>query len=119
MSYIDLYVVPVIAAREAEYLEQARLSKTVWLEHGALSYTEARADDVPQGKLTSFPMAVKQEPGEVLYLGYATYRDRAHRDAVNAKVMADPRLSGMMTNSPANMQRLIYGGFGVEVHGGA
>ena len=111
MPYIDAFVTPVLKAREAEYLEMAKLGAAVWQEHGALSYVEARAQDVPEGKVTSFPMAVKLEPGEVLYFAYATYRDRAHRDEVMGKVMADTRLENMMKDSPANMQRMIWGGF--------
>lgn len=119
MGYLDLYVLPVRIDREAEYQALAQLGKTIWLEHGALSYSEHRAEDVPLGKVTSWPMAVKLEPGEVLYVGVAGYRDREHRDAVNAKVMADPRFEGMMQDSPANMQRMIFGGFATVVDGAA
>ena len=111
MFYVDAFLMPVRKAREEDYLEWAKLGCKVWLEHGALSYVESRAEDVPEGKVTSFPMAVKLEPDEILYLSYATYRDRAHRDEVMAKVMADPRLENMMKDSPANMQRMIWGGF--------
>ncbi len=111
MAYVDAYVMPVLQAREGDYQAWAKLAATVWLEHGALSYVESRAEDVREGKVTSFPMAVKLEPGEVLYFAYSTYRDRAHRDSVMGKVMADPRLADMMKDSPANMQRMIWGGF--------
>jgi uncharacterized protein YbaA (DUF1428 family) len=111
MTYVDAFVMPVLLAREGEYQTWAKLACKVWIEHGALSYAESRAADVPLGKVTSFPMAVKLEPGEVLYFSTATYRDRAHRDAVMEKVMTDPRLSAMMADSPANMQRMIWGGF--------
>ena len=101
MAYVDAFVMPVLQAREADYLVWAQLGAKVWLEHGALSYVESRAEDVREGKVTSFPMAVKLEPGEVLYFAYATYRDRAHRDEVMAKVMGDARLEDMMKDSPA------------------
>jgi uncharacterized protein YbaA (DUF1428 family) len=115
MPYMDVFVMPVLTARESDYLESARLAAQVWRDHGALSYVEGRAENVPEGKVTSFPMAVKLQPTEVLYLGYATYRDRAHRDEVNAKVMEDPRLQDMMKDSPANMQRMIWGGFATVI----
>jgi uncharacterized protein YbaA (DUF1428 family) len=111
MGYIDVYIMPVLQSREADYQRWAILGRTVWLEHGALSYAENRADDVPVGNLTSFPKAVMLEPGEIVYCAYATYRDRAHRDQVMALVMADPRLTDMMADSAANMQRMIWGGF--------
>ena len=63
-------------------------------------------------------MAVKLEPGEIVYFAYATYRDRAHRDEINAKFMADPRVQAMMVDPPANMQRVIFGGFQTVVTSG-
>ncbi len=115
MAYLDVYVLPVLKSREADYLKWASLSRDVWLEHGALSYVESRADDAPVGKLTSFPQAVQLQPDEVIYCSYATYRDRAHRDAVMALVMADQRLAAMMQDGAANMQRMIWGGFEIVV----
>jgi uncharacterized protein YbaA (DUF1428 family) len=117
MAYVDVFVLPVLASREADYLKWAELGRTVWLEHGALSYSENRADDVPPGNLTSFPKAVMQRDDEVLYCSYATYRDRAHRDAVMQRVMEDVRLKDMMADSPADMKRMIWGGFVSVVSG--
>ncbi len=115
MAYVDVFLLPVLKAREAEYLKWAEVGKSVWMEHGAVFYAENRAEDVPDGKVTSLPMSVKLGSDEVLYFTYATYRDRAHRDEVNAKVMADPRVHDMMQDSPANMQRMIFGGFATVV----
>jgi uncharacterized protein YbaA (DUF1428 family) len=44
---------------------------------------------------------------------WITYKSRAHRDRVNEKVMADPRLKGMMDPKelPFDAKRMIYGGF--------
>ena len=40
------------------------------------------------------------------------YKSRKHRDAVNKKVMADPRFSAFdPKDMPADMLRMIYGGF--------
>ncbi len=117
MGYIDVYIMPVLQSREADYLKWAELGRKVWLEHGALSYAENRADDVPVGSVTSFTKAVMLEPGEIVYCAYATYRDRAHRDQVMGLVMADARLADMMADSPANMQRMIWGGFETMVSG--
>ena len=76
-----------------------RLSKKcgkVWREYGALDYREWVADDVKVGKLTSFPRSVKLKPGETVVFAWITYKSRAQRDKINAKVMADPRLKEMM-----------------------
>ena len=47
----------------------AHIQVLVVREHGALAYVEALADDVPMGKLTSFPRAVKLKPGDPLSFG--------------------------------------------------
>ena len=85
----------------------------VWREHGALDYREWVADDVKVGKLTSFPRSVKLKPGETVVFSWITYKSRAQRDKVNAKVMADPRLKSMMDpkSLPFDAKRMIYGGF--------
>lgn len=115
MAYVDGFVPAVPNAGFEEYRKNAELGKTVWMEHGALSYVEAIADDVPDGEVTSFPMAVKKEEGETVVFSYATYKSREHRDEVMKKVMADPRLAESMENMPAYMKRMIYGGFRIFV----
>jgi len=84
----------------------------VWKEHGALAYVEAVADDVKPGRHTSFPQAVKLKPDEVVVFAYIVYRSRAHRDRVNARAMADPRLADMDAKSvPFDGKRMFWGGF--------
>ena len=86
-----------------------------WREYGALDYREWIADDVKVGKLTSFPRSVKQKTGETVVFAWITYKSRAQRDKINAKVMADPRLKSMgmgdMKSMPFDPKRMIYGGF--------
>ena len=115
MTYVDGFVLPVPKSEFEDYTKQAELGRTVWMEHGALSYVEAKADDVPDGKVTSFPMAVKKEEGDTVIFSYVTYKSREHRDEVMKKVMADPRMQPGMENMPPYMKRLIYGGFQVFV----
>lgn len=113
MSYVDGFVVPIRLDRLDDYRRMAELGRTVWMEHGALDYQEYIADDVPDGKVTSFPMSVKLEPGEVVGFAYARYRSREHRDEVMKKVMEDPRMDACKDprTMPFDGQRLIWGGF--------
>lgn len=95
-----------------KYTQMARLCAKVWLEHGALDYVECVADDVKKGEITSFPRSVKLKAGEVVLFSWITYKSRAHRDRVNAKVMKDPRLGAMMGGDmPFDGMRMFYGGF--------
>lgn len=111
MSYVDGFVLAVPKARLEEYKEMARLAGSVWKEHGALAYVECVGDDVPYGELTSFPRAVQAKEDEIVVFSWVVYRSRQDRDEIMAKVMADPRLQGNMTNMPFDGKRMIFGGF--------
>ena len=65
------------------------------------------------GKVTSFPRSVRLKSGETVLFAWIVFKSRAHRDQVNAKVIADPRLAGMMDAKlmPFDAKRMIYGGF--------
>lgn len=117
MSYVDGFVVPVPKRKLAAYLAMARKAGKVWREHGALAYVESVADDVKTGTWTSFPQGVKLKAGEVVVFSYISYKSRAHRDRVNAKVMKDPRLASMMDpkSMPFDGKRMIFGGFKTAV----
>lgn len=113
MAYVDGFVVPVPSKNMDAYREMSIRCGKIWREHGALEYRECVGDDVKPGKLTSFPQAVNLEPGEVVVFSWIVYESRAARDAVNEKVMSDPRMADMMKpeNTPFDGKRLIYGGF--------
>jgi uncharacterized protein YbaA (DUF1428 family) len=113
MAYVDGFIVAVPKKNLDSYRRLAKKAGKVWREHGALDYREWVADDVKVGKLTSFPRSVKLKPGETVIFSWITYKSRAQRDRVNAKVMADERLTDMMSGKamPFDGKRMIYGGF--------
>ncbi|MGN6482049.1 DUF1428 domain-containing protein [Luteibacter sp.] len=113
MSYVDGFVLPVPEANLAEYKKMARLGARVWMDHGALSYTECVADDVQAGKVTSFPQAVKLKPGETVVFAWVVYKSRRDRDKIMKKVMEDPRLAKYMDPKamPFDGKRMFWGGF--------
>ena len=57
---------------------------------------------------TTYRMATDDE---VVIFSWIVYESREHRDAVCAKVMADPRIAGTMSNMPFDGKRMIHGGF--------
>ncbi|MBC6983784.1 DUF1428 domain-containing protein [Caulobacter sp. 17J80-11] len=109
--YVDGFVIAVPKDKLDAYKAMAKKGGEVWKEHGARAYVECVADDVPYGELTSFPRAVQAKDDETVIFSWIVYDDRAQRDAVNAKVMADPRLKEFMNNMPFDGKRMIYGGF--------
>jgi uncharacterized protein YbaA (DUF1428 family) len=113
MAYVDGFVVPVPRAKLAAYRALARKAGKVWRDHGALEYHECVADDVPMGKRTSFPRAVKLKADEVVVFAYIVYKSRRDRTRINAAVMQDPRLTAMMDpkQMPFDGKRMFWGGF--------
>ena len=111
MTYVDGFVVPVPKEKIEDYKAMARKAGEVWKEYGALAFVECIGDDVPYGELTSFPRAVQAKDDEIVVFSWIVYESREQRDAVNAKVMADPRLKADMSEMPFDGKRMIYGGF--------
>lgn len=111
MTYVDGFVLAVPSSKREEYKEVATKAATVFKENGALTVVECWGDDVPQGEITSFPMAVKCQPDETVVFSWITWPSRAVRDEGMKKSMEDPRLSPGSNPMPFDGKRMIYGGF--------
>ena len=111
MTYVDGYVLAVAKQNILAYEALARKAGAIWKEHGALAVVECLGDDVPYGELTSFPRAVLAKEDETVVFSWIVYKSREHRDEVNAKVMADPRMKAGAADMPFDPKRLIFGGF--------
>lgn len=113
MNYVDGFVAAVPTANRDKYLRHAKEAAAVFKENGALQVVECWGNDVPEGKVTSFPMAVQRKDDETVIFSWITWPSKAVRDAGMAKVMADPRLQPETNPMPFDGKRLIYGGFDV------
>lgn len=111
MTYVDGFVLAVPKANFEAYRKMAETGREVWMDHGALTYVECVGDNVPDNEVTSFPLAVKATPDEVVVFSWVTYESRAHRDEVMAKVMVDSRLQPDPASMPFDGKRMIFGGF--------
>lgn len=115
MNYVDGFLVPVPTARKDDYRRMAETAAAVFKEYGALSVVECWGDDVPEGKVTSFPMAVKRQPDETVVFSWITWPSKAVRDEGMKRTMEDPRMQQDMKNAPFDGQRMVFGGFQVIV----
>ena len=111
--YIDGFLAAVPTAQREAYRQHAAEAARVFRKHGALEIIEAWADDVPEGKLTSFPLAVKCQPDETVVFSWIVWPDKPTRDRGMAAVMADPSIPKEM---PFDGKRMIFGGFTVLVN---
>ena len=113
MNYIDGYVAAVPTADREKYLSFAKEAAPIFKAHGAIRVTECWGDDVPEGKVTSFTMAVQRKPDESVIFSWITWPSKAARDEGMKKVMADPFMQPGSHPMPFDGKRLIYGGFQV------
>ena len=116
-KYVDGFVLPMPAKNVAAYRRMARAASAIWKEHGALEYFECVGDDLNVTFGMPFPRGIATKRGETVVFAFIVYSSRAHRDRVNAKVMADPRMSAMMKGKkmPFDVKRMLVGGFKVIV----
>ena len=113
MAYVDGFVIPVPKENLEAYKKMSLECGKVWKEYGALQFRETVGDDVPPGKLTSFPQSVDLKEGEAVVFSWIVYESRAKRDEINDKVMKDTRIAAYIDpkNMPFDGKRMIYGGF--------
>jgi uncharacterized protein YbaA (DUF1428 family) len=115
--YVDGYVLPVPKRKVEAYRRMAQSAGRIWRDHGALEFRECVGDDLNVKMGVPFPRRIKVKPGETVAFSWITFKSRAHRDRVNAKVMKDPRMAKMMDPKamPFDSKRMLYGGFSVIV----
>lgn len=111
MSYIDGFVAAVPNANKEAFIRHAKDAAVLFKEYGALAVMECWGDDVPQGKVTSFPMAVKCQDDESVVFSWIVWPSRQHRNDAMDKIMADPRMQAGTNPMPFDGMRMIFGGF--------
>lgn len=117
MPYVDGFVLPVPKKKLSAYRRMAQLGGKVWMEHGALQYFECIGEDLAVKMGIPFTKLAKPKPGETVAFSFIVFKSKAHRKAVNAKVMKDPRLCGTdLKDMPFDFNRMSYGGFKAIVH---
>lgn len=111
--YVDGFVLPVPKKNIPAYRKMAKVAAKVWIEHGALDYRECVGEDLDAKFGVAFTKLATVKKGETVVFAWITYKSRAHRDKVNAKVMKDPRLKCDMDpkKMPFDCARMAYGGF--------
>ena len=112
-QYIDGFVLSIPKDKLAAYKKLATKAGKIWREHGALEYRECVGDDLEAKGMVAFPKLAKSKPGEVVIFAYAVFESRKQRDAVNKKIMADPRIERICgaTSGIFDYKRMACGGF--------
>lgn len=111
MSYVDGFIVAVPTKDKLKYIEYAKSISTVFQDHGVLKVVETWGDDVPDGEVTSFPMAVKCKEDETVVFSWMVWSSKEARNAAWEAMMDDERMNPEVNPMPFDGKRLIYGGF--------
>lgn len=117
--YVDGFVIPIPKKNKAKYLKMAREGCAAWKKFGALDYKECvLEDEAPPYVAVTFPKMAKVKPGETVWFSYIVFKSKAHRNAVNKKVMAyfaKKYGNDMSKDMPFDLKRFAFGGFTVVV----
>ena len=113
MTYVQGFLLAVPTANKAAYTEIAETAAKVFRAHGALSVVETWGVSVPDGKVTSFPMAVKLKEDETVVFSWITWPDKDTADGSMEATMKelDELMGGDMSKMPFDGMRMIWGGF--------
>ena len=111
MTYITVAAYAVPTANKDAFIAHSKVVTPLFKKHGALTAVDAWGDDVPDGQITSFPMAVQCAPDETVAYSHVIWPDKETHDANMEKVMSD--MQGSMANNPMPFdgKRMIFASF--------
>jgi alkaline phosphatase len=118
MSYVDGFVIPIQKSKVAAYKKMAEMGKKSWMKHGAVQYFECVADDMKvHPGCGDFKALAKLKGNETVFFSFIIFKSKAHRDAVNKKVMAEMVKMKMPKAMPFDPKKMAYAGFKTIVEG--
>ena len=122
-KYVDGFVLVIPKDKVEAYKKMAITGRDLWMKHGALEYYETRGDDLNPMEMGDLKTRLFTEMSgatnqDTVWLSFIVFQSKEHRDAVNAKVMAE--MDAQMDQQDDmgalfDMQKMAYGGFQVEV----
>src|SRR5439155_21735759 len=107
MTYVDGFVIPVPKSKIAEYKKMAQMGKKMWMKHGALEYFECMGDDLDgMPECGNFKTMANLKPSETAFFSFIVYKNKAHRNSVNKKVMVEMKKQPMPESMPFDFKRM-------------
>jgi uncharacterized protein YbaA (DUF1428 family) len=120
MSYFDCYLIPVPTVKLGAYKAFSQRMAEVYREYGALRVTDCVLDsettdgtqfhadgaqnEVQGAALRDFPEAAAARAGETVILSWTEWVNKAQRDALLPRILADPRVQ------PRDDEEMIFEG---------
>ena len=114
MNYVEGYAYAVPETIKDELISFSKKSAGYFLKHGALRVVECWGDEVPDGKITSFPLAVKKKDDEVVMFSWVEWPSKEVSTEAH-KLMYDEMTEDGMEQMPFDGKRMIFGSFQIVV----
>ena len=111
MAFVEGFVIPVPTANREAYTQMAEQAAAVFRKHGVISVVECWGADVPDGKVTSLPMAVQLKPDETVVFSWMVWPSKEVRDTGMIGAMDEFEATGFRASHLFDGQRMIFGGF--------
>ena len=118
-GYVDGFVLPVPKKKLGQYRKLCTMMGKLMTKYGALEYLECVGDELGSkwGSMP-FPKMAGAKKGETVIFSFITYKNKAQRNAIMAKMLKDPLMNDPKWKDmqmPFDMKRFAYGGFKVVV----
>ena len=116
-NYIDGFVFPVPKDQLNVYKEVAEKVAAIWIEYGALDYSEFVEDGFSLEGPKPFTNVINKKNSEVIIFGWIVFESLEARDFAHNKVSSDPRMPDLIKplSDPSNpifdVKQMVYGGF--------
>lgn len=111
MSYINVALAAVPAENKDAYCESAAKMGALFKKLGAERVIETWECEVPDGRLTSIPLAVNRQEGEAIVLSVIFWPSKQIADNAMAEMMQSEEAKAHMPHGLFDFSRLIHGGF--------
>ncbi len=111
MAYVDGVMVAVKTAEKAAFTELAKNAARIFKDHGATQVMDCWGDSVPDGEVTSMPMAVQKSADDTVVFSWIVWPSKEVRDAGFEAAMKDPRFDMEGFGKVSNMKTMVFGGF--------
>lgn len=111
MTYITVAIYAVPTANKDAFITHSKELTPLFTKNGALAAVDAWGDDVPEGELTSFPMAVKCGSDETVAYSHIIWPDKATHDANMQNVMEEMQQALQDNPMPFDGKRMIFASF--------
>ena len=110
MTYVASAVFAVPTHNKDEYIKHSSQMAELFKQNGATRVVDCWGENVPDGEITSFPMAVQCKPDETVCFSWIEWPSKEVHDEAMPKTMEAMR-SLDMGAMPFDGKRMIFGEF--------